>query len=48
MSLPQALEIFGRYEDYRATNIAVFGLYRREYSALKEYEKFISKGKRNG
>ncbi len=48
MSLPQALEIFGRYEDYHATNIAVFGLYRREYAALKEYEKFISGGKRNG
>ena len=46
--LQQAMEIFGKYEDYRATDIAAFGLYRREIAALKEYEKFISGGKSNG
>ena len=35
--LEEALEIFGRYEDFHKTNIADYGLYRREYFALKEY-----------
>ncbi len=42
--LEQALEIFGKYEDYHDRTIAVYGLYRREHTALKEYEKFISGG----
>ena len=36
-TLEEALEIFGRYEDFHKTNIADYDLYRREYSALKEY-----------
>ena len=36
-TLGEALEIFGRYEDFHKTNIADYGLYRREYFALKEY-----------
>ncbi len=36
-ALEETLEIFGRYEDFHKTNIADFGLYRREYFALKEY-----------
>ena len=39
--LQQAMEIFGKFEDYHDKDIAVYGLYRREYTALKEYEKPI-------
>ena len=35
----EALDIFGKYEDFHASNIADYGLYRREYTALKEYEQ---------
>ncbi len=38
MKLKQ-LQIFGRYEDYHNRDIAVYGLYKREYTALKEFEK---------
>ena len=41
LPLERALEIFGNYEAYHDKNIADFGLYRREYTALKEYEKMI-------
>ena len=41
VSFEQALEIFGKYEDYHATDIAIYGLYRRELTALKEYEKYL-------
>ena len=44
----EALEKFGKYEDYHATDIAVYGLYRREYAALKEYEILATGGKHNG
>ena len=37
LQIEQALDIFGRYEDFHKTNIADYGLYRREYSALKEF-----------
>ncbi len=37
LPIEQALDIFGRYEDFHKTNIADYGLYRREYSALKEF-----------
>ena len=30
-----AVEIFGRYEEFHETSIADYGLYRREYLALK-------------
>ena len=36
-AMDEALEIFGRYEDFHKTNIADYGLCRREYFALKEY-----------
>ena len=41
-TLEEALEIFGRYEDFHKTNLADYGLYRREYFALKEYFDKIS------
>lgn len=41
LSMEDALDIFGRYEDYHKTNIADFGLYRREYFALKEYKAHV-------
>ena len=31
----EAVGIFGRYEEFRDTSIADYGLYRREYTALK-------------
>lgn len=37
LTMEEALDIFSRYEDYHQTNIAVYGLYKREYFALKEY-----------
>ena len=37
ISREKALEIFGAYEQYRSVNVARFGLYRREYSAIREY-----------
>ena len=39
--LDEAIKIFGRYEDYHKTNIADYGLYRREHLALVEYKKGI-------
>ena len=41
LSMEEALNIFGRYEEYHKTNIADFGLYRREYFALKEYKAHV-------
>ena len=41
LSMDEALNIFGRYEEYHKTNIADFGLYRREYFALKEYKAHV-------
>ena len=37
LPMQEALEILGRYEDFHKTNIADYGLYRREYTALKEF-----------
>ncbi len=37
LPMEEALKIFGRYEDFHKTDIADFGLYRREYFALKEF-----------
>lgn len=39
--LQQAIEIFSNYEDYLDKDIVVYGLYKREYTALKKYEKTI-------
>lgn len=38
----EALDIFGKYEDYHYKDIAVYGLYKREYTALKEYKSAIT------
>ena len=38
MPFQDAMDIFGKYEDYHETDIAVYGLYKRELAALKEYE----------
>lgn len=32
----EAKKIFGRYEDYRQTSVADYGLYKREYLVLQE------------
>ena len=37
MPVNEALELFGKYESFRSWNIPDYGLYRREYIALKEY-----------
>lgn len=37
LPMAQALDIFGSYEEYHKTNIADYGLYRREFTALKEF-----------
>jgi ADP-ribose pyrophosphatase YjhB (NUDIX family) len=42
--LDEAVEIFGDYERFHDTDIADYGLYRREYQALKEYRDLISGG----
>ncbi|SEA25042.1 Predicted acetyltransferase [Lachnospiraceae bacterium NK3A20] len=39
MPLAEAMELFAKYEDYHDRNIAIYGLYKREFTALKEYEK---------
>ena len=39
MPFAEAMTIFGRYEQYRSVNIADYGLYRREFTALKELAK---------
>ena len=41
LPMEDALNIFGRYEDFHKTNIADYGLYRREYTALKEYDCYV-------
>ena len=39
--LEEAVEIFGQYEKFHNNNIADYGLYRREFRALKEYQNII-------
>ncbi len=39
-TLAETLEIFGKYEDYHDSNIADYGLYRREYAAIKAFIEF--------
>jgi 8-oxo-dGTP pyrophosphatase MutT (NUDIX family) len=38
LPVEEAKEIFGEYEKYHHTDIALYGLYRREYEALKTLE----------
>ena len=40
--LDEALEIFGKYEQYRKTDIAVYGLYKREYAALEAFKNKVA------
>ena len=40
--LDEALEIFGKYEQYRKTDIAVYGLYKREYAALEAFKNQVA------
>ena len=35
LQFEEAIELFGRYEEYHEKSIADYGLYRREYLALK-------------
>ena len=42
LPLSEAIAIFGRYEEYHDTNIADYGLYRREYNALLEYKEQLA------
>ena len=37
LPLAEALALFGNYEALRSVNTADYGLYKREYLALKEY-----------
>ena len=39
--LDKAIEIFGNYETFHKTNIADYGLYRREFFALNELKKIL-------
>lgn len=36
ISLEEAVNIFGKYEEYRMKDIPLYGLYRREFTALTE------------
>ena len=38
LQFEDAVEIFGRYEEFHTTSIADYGLYRREYLALKAFK----------
>ncbi|MBQ2155634.1 MAG: NUDIX hydrolase, partial [Clostridiales bacterium] len=35
--LDEAVDMFSKYEDFHQTAIEDYGLYKREYIALKEY-----------
>lgn len=41
LPLDKAVGIFGRYEEFHATNIADYGLYRREYTALEKVREVL-------
>ncbi|MCR5253217.1 MAG: NUDIX domain-containing protein [Treponema sp.] len=41
LPLEKAIEIFGNYESFHKTNIADYGLYRREFHALSEAAKIL-------
>ncbi len=42
VDLNEALRIFGSYPEYQYTNIEVYGLYQREYRAIKEYIRYTN------
>jgi ADP-ribose pyrophosphatase YjhB (NUDIX family) len=41
MPIHDAINIFKEYEKYRDTDVAIFGLYRREFLAIKSYLEYI-------
>ncbi|MBQ1592918.1 MAG: NUDIX hydrolase, partial [Treponema sp.] len=41
LPLETAMETFGNYESYHKTNIADYGLYKREFHALTEAYKIV-------
>lgn len=41
VSLDEAIKIFGDYEKFHQTNIADYGLYRREHLALKTFARAL-------
>ena len=43
LPLEKAMEIFGNYESFHTTNIADYGLYRREFHALSEAAKILKR-----
>lgn len=43
LPLEKAMEIFGNYESFHKTNIADYGLYRREFHALSEAAKILKR-----
>lgn len=42
VNINEALEIFSKYEDYKYNNIHKYGMYQREYKAIKEYLRYTS------
>ncbi|RIA77992.1 ADP-ribose pyrophosphatase YjhB (NUDIX family) [Anaeroplasma bactoclasticum] len=42
VDLNEALRIFGSYPEYQYTNVEVYGLYQREYRAIKEYIRYTN------
>ncbi len=40
IEIEKALEIFGQYEKYKKDDLARFGLYRREFLAIKSYIEY--------
>ena len=41
VSIDEALSIFGSYEQYMETEPSKYGLYRREYMAMKAYKEYL-------
>lgn len=42
IDLNEALRIFESYPEYQYTNVEVYGLYQREYRAIKEYIRYTN------
>lgn len=42
VDLNEALRIFESYPEYQYTNVEVYGLYQREYRAIKEYIRYTN------
>ncbi len=48
IAMDEALEIFGGYERFHESDLADYGLYRREYAALKECKELKSGENQDG